>query len=93
MGCGNGEASERAFATASILEQSREVVVEVAALSAKFEAAPPPSQLQMREVVTEVAASTANIELPLWKAATVDGLGVGKMNTRTTEDENLTKTH
>ena len=44
MGCGNGEASERAFATASILEQSREVVVEVAALSAKFEAAPPPSR-------------------------------------------------
>jgi len=46
------------------------------------------SQLQMREVVTEVAALTVNIELPLWEAATVDGRGVGKMSTRTTEDEN-----
>ena len=42
----------------------------------------------MREVVTEVAASTANIELPLWEAAMVDGPGVGKMSTRTMEDEN-----
>src|SRR5271168_1695656 len=42
----------------------------------------------MRGVVTEVAASTANIELPLWEAATVDGPGVGKMSTRTMEAEN-----
>jgi hypothetical protein len=42
----------------------------------------------MRGVMTEVAASTANIELPLWEAATVDGPGVGKMSTRTMEAEN-----
>jgi hypothetical protein len=43
----------------------------------------------MREVVMEVAVSTANVKWPLWEVAMVDGPGVGKMGTGTTEDENI----